>query len=63
MISNNHNNSQMIYNNNTMKKDNQFGLIFNGFVFGKKNERINWRKIGTSINRILDETYFNLFFY
>jgi hypothetical protein len=43
----NHNTSQMVLTN-TMKKDNQFALYFNGFVFGKKNERINWRKIGTS---------------
>jgi hypothetical protein len=42
----NHNTSQMVLTN-IMKKDNQFALYFNGFVFGKKNERINWRKIGT----------------
>lgn len=41
----NYNNSQMVLTN-TIKKDNQFSLFFNGFVFGKKSERINWRKIG-----------------
>ena len=41
----NQNSSQMVLMN-SMKKDSNFGLLFNGFVFGKKNERINWRKIG-----------------
>lgn len=46
--------SQMVLNN-SMRKDgaaanaNQFAFLFNGFTFGKKNERINWRKIGILI--------------